>query len=157
MSVERKREMNSSDFEVDSNDLHFQSKVKTLKVLEGARTGLTVAALLCGITILGLSADALAVYNDTHIGQDFLLPLWPDNFNVRPTVALVAGSAIVVIANAVGLLFGKVKVVSFLFHFPFFFRCRWRWRSSAGAAASKPEPRPSWPISFSAGCPEALC
>jgi len=82
-------------------------------MLESARTGLTIVALLAGVTILGVSADALAVYNATNIGQDFLLPLWPDNFNLRPTVALVAGSAIVVVANAVGLLFGRVKVVSF--------------------------------------------
>lgn len=111
MSIERKREMNSSDFEVDSDDFHYQSKLKVLKTLESVRTALSIVALLTGITILGVSADALAVYKSTHIGQDFHLPLWPDNFNVRPTVALVVGSAIVVVANAVGLLFGKVKVL----------------------------------------------
>lgn len=112
MSVEPKRQANSSDFEVDSQHIDFQSKVKTThKVLEAARKSLSIVALLAGITILGVSADALAVYQATHLPSDFLLPLWPQAFNLRPTVALVVGSAIVVVANAVGLLSGTVKVV----------------------------------------------
>lgn len=104
----------ASDFEVDSQDLHLRSKVKTLRVIDSARVGLTVVALLMGITVLGVSADALAVYDSTHVGRDFLLPLWPDNFNLRPTVALVVGAAIVVISNVVSLLSSKVQTVSLL-------------------------------------------
>lgn len=102
----------ASDFEVDSQDLHLQSKVKTLRIVDSARVGLTLLALLMGITVLGVSADALAVYDDTHVHHDFRLPLWPDEFNLRPTVALVVGAAIVVISNSVSLLFSKVQTVS---------------------------------------------
>lgn len=111
MTTESKRGYASS-FEANSEDLHLQSKIRTLRMVDGARVGLTVLVLSMGITILGVSGDALAVYDATHVPHDFLLPLWPDQFNLRPTVALVVGSAIVVVASAVSLLFSKVQSVS---------------------------------------------
>ena len=83
---------NLSDFESDSADLHHQSRAGLAHRLDGARVGLTLLALLAGITILGVSGNALAVYNGTHLPGDFLLPLWPDQFNLRPTVALTTAA-----------------------------------------------------------------
>lgn len=111
MSTESKKGYASS-FEVDSHDHHLQSKIRTLELTDNVRISLTLVALLMGITVLGVSADALAVYDATHVPHTFLLPLWPDQFNLRPTVALVVGSTIVVLANAVSLLFSKVQSVS---------------------------------------------
>lgn len=104
----------ASDFEVDSQDLHLQSKVRSLRLVDTARISLTALALLMGLTVLGVSADALHVYNETHLGREFRLPLWPDEFNLRPTVALVAGAAVVVVCNAVSLVGSKVQSVCFL-------------------------------------------
>ncbi len=101
----------SSEFEVDSQDLHLQSKMRSIRRVDGARVSVTVLALLMGITILGVSADALNVYNTTHVSGDFLLPLWPDDFDLRPTVALVAGAAVVAMANVVSLLCSRVRLV----------------------------------------------
>lgn len=102
----------ASDFRADdSNDLHLQSKMKTVRMLDGARVGAAALALLMGLTVLGVSANTLRVYNDTHVAADFLLPLWPDEFNIRPTVALVAGSVVVTVANLVGLCFSQVRFV----------------------------------------------
>jgi hypothetical protein len=109
---EPKNAANTSDFEVDSQDLQMHSKIRTLRVVDGARVSLTALALLAGITILGVSADALAVYDSTHLSGDFLLPLWPDHFDLRPTVALVVGAAIITIINIVSLACSKVKYVS---------------------------------------------
>lgn len=102
----------ASDFEVDSQeDVHLRSKLRTLGVVDGVRVGLTVLALLAGATVLGISADALAVYSATHVAADFYLPLWPENFDLQPTVALCVGSAIVVVASFVSLLCSKVQTV----------------------------------------------
>jgi len=109
MAGQMKHEASASDFEVDSQDLHLQSKIRTLHRVDGVRVSLTVLALLMGISILGLSADAVNVYNTTHVSHDFLLPLWPDEFDFRPTVALVAGAVIVVLTNIASLLFSKVR------------------------------------------------
>lgn len=101
---------NVSDFEVDSQDLHYQSKVRSLRMIDGARVGLTTVALLMGLTILGVSGNTINVYNNTRISSDILsLALWPDDFNLQPTVALVVGSTIVFVSNVVSLLFSKVR------------------------------------------------
>lgn len=98
--------------EVNLQDVQYQKHLKKIRLVDAARVGLTVFALLCGFTVLGTSADTLAVYNSTHLSGEFHLPLWPDQFDLRPTIALVVGSSIVVFVNIVSLLFSKVKVVS---------------------------------------------
>lgn len=108
MATEKRGDASSSD--VDSQDLHLQAKIRSLRMIDGARTGLTVLALAMGITTLGVSAHTLAVYDSTHVSHDFLLPLWPEEFNLKPTVALVAGSAIVLVSNIVAVLFSRVQL-----------------------------------------------
>ncbi len=116
----KKGETSSSDFEVDSQDLHLQSQMKTVRRVDGARVGVTVLALLMGLTVLGVSADALNVYNATNVPQQFFLPLWPDDFDLRPTIALVIGAVFIVVANIVSLFASKVPAVSNPSpHFPF--------------------------------------
>lgn len=109
MSNETKVTASSSDFEVDPRDVAYQGHVKSILLADSVRVGLTALALLCGLTILGTSSDALMVYNTTNVSH---LPLWPQQFDLRPSVALVVGSVIVVLTNIVSLVFSKVKMVS---------------------------------------------
>jgi hypothetical protein len=104
----------TSDFEVESHDLQRHSRHRTIRLVDGVRVSLTLLALLSGITILGTSGHALNVYNTTSVSKDFLLPLWPDEFDARPTVALVVGSVIVVLSNVLSLAFSKTPSVSYL-------------------------------------------
>ncbi|KAI0123856.1 hypothetical protein BJ170DRAFT_98861 [Xylariales sp. AK1849] len=101
----------STDFEVESHDLHYQSHLRSVRLIDSGRVGLTALALLSGLTILGTSGDALSVYNTTSVSTNFLLPLWPDEFDLRPTVALVIGSAIVVLTCILSLVFSKMPVL----------------------------------------------
>ena len=112
MSTSPKIEIPSSDFEEDSHGVSLESRFRIFHIVDNARLALTILALAAGITILGVSADSIAVYDATHVADDFLLPLWPANFNLHPTVALVAGSAIVVLANAVSIVASKTQTVS---------------------------------------------
>jgi hypothetical protein len=98
----------TSGFESDAASLSWHPTVKKLGIVETIRVSLTTTALLFGITILAVSADALTVYNNTHLPADFLLPLWPDHFDIRPTIALVVGSSIVNVSNIISLVFTKV-------------------------------------------------
>ena len=109
-----KSKVSGSSFEVDADDLYIQQKVKVINRIDSARIGATLLALLMGLTILGVSADALNVYNTTNVSADFFLPLWPQDFDLRPTVALVAGAVFVTATNVVSLLCSRVKVVSHL-------------------------------------------
>ncbi|KAK7403254.1 hypothetical protein QQX98_010988 [Neonectria punicea] len=106
-----KTEVSASNFEVDSEDLRLDSKIRMYRLVDNARLGLTALALAAGITVLGVSADSVAVYHATHVLDDFLLPLWPYNMDFRPTVALVAGSAIVIVTNVISLLASKIQTV----------------------------------------------
>jgi len=101
-----------SDFEVDSRDMHLQSRFRALRVIDNARVATTALALLMAITILGVSGNTLAVYDHTRVpsgfNELFSLSLWPAELNIRPTVSLVVGSSIIMVTNIAALCFSKV-------------------------------------------------
>jgi len=101
----------ASSFEAESQDLHLQSKMRTVTMVDSARAGVTVLALLMGLTVLGVAGNTLRVYESTHVAHEFMLPLWPDHFNLRPTVSLVIGSVIVLVANLIAVCFSHVGVL----------------------------------------------
>lgn len=107
-----KQEMTSSHYEVDGHDRYLQKQSKMLRVVDAARLSITLASLVCGIVILGLSTDAISAYNSTRISEVGWLAIWPASFDLRPTVALVVGSCLVTVANIAGLLCSKVPQVS---------------------------------------------
>ncbi|KAI1810904.1 hypothetical protein GGS20DRAFT_144264 [Poronia punctata] len=111
MSFANKAPVHASDYEVDPRDATYRKQQSRIRLLNSVRLGLTALSLLAGVTILGATSHALIVYNNTHLPSDFNLPLWPTEFDVRPTVALVVGSAIVVAANLVSFVFSKVRVL----------------------------------------------
>jgi len=106
-----KSEMNAESSSFDAPTLTSQSSSKIARVVESAGTGLTVLALLAAITIVATAADALAVYNTTSLPSDYayLLPLWPADFNMRPSVALVVCGSIIVVASAASLIHKKLS------------------------------------------------
>ena len=106
MSSETKVQAAASDYEIDPQHA---AALKTIRLLDAARVGLTMLGLLFGLTILGTSADVISVYHTTHIPG---MPLWPSEFDLRPAVALVVGSVIIVLASAVSLACSKVTMVS---------------------------------------------
>jgi hypothetical protein len=108
MEKSNRSQNSASSFEGASQDLHLESKMRSARLVDSARAGTTVLALLMGLTVLGVSGNTLRVYNDTNVSPEFMLPLWPDAFNARPTVALVIGSVIVFIANIIALCFSHV-------------------------------------------------
>ncbi|ETS76054.1 hypothetical protein PFICI_12998 [Pestalotiopsis fici W106-1] len=108
MSQDTKTPVAASALEVASPDLQSQYNHRSIRAVDGLRLSLTLLSLLCGVTVLGTSGHALNVYNTTSVSTGFLLPLWPDEFDARPTVALVVGSAIVVLASILSLVFSKI-------------------------------------------------
>ncbi|CAK7206423.1 hypothetical protein SEUCBS139899_009215 [Sporothrix eucalyptigena] len=114
MSLLEKQPNSSSEFEVDSNhnlqqDAHLDSKIRTLRFLDAGRAAATLLALLMGLAVLGTTGHALQAYNtsrfDASSGGAAWLSMWPNNsaFDVKPTVALVVGAALVVLANIIAL------------------------------------------------------
>ncbi|KAI1844091.1 hypothetical protein JX265_009646 [Neoarthrinium moseri] len=108
MSSETKSAASASNFEVDPHEHSSQSHLRATRLVDGVRVSLTALGLLLGLTVLGTSGNTLSVYNTTSVPTNNLLPLWPDEFDLRPTVALVVGSAIVVFASILSLITSKV-------------------------------------------------
>ncbi|KAH0495777.1 hypothetical protein TgHK011_009308 [Trichoderma gracile] len=110
-----KNEISASDFEVEAQDaqrqVQHQAKLRLISLVHGARVALTVLALAAGITVLGVAANGLIVYHETYLPPDFFLQLWPEEFDLRPTQALIAGGVLVVVANLVSLLFSRVQAL----------------------------------------------
>jgi hypothetical protein len=84
------------------------SSTKLIRFTKHAQFGLSLLALLSSLVILGTSADALAVYNTTHLTSEFFLPLWPNDFNLKPTIALIVCGVIIFLANAVFIIFSRL-------------------------------------------------
>ncbi|KAK5989077.1 hypothetical protein PT974_10575 [Cladobotryum mycophilum] len=100
-----------SEFEVESQDLHLESKIRSINRIHSLRLALTALALGVGVVVLGTSADSLATYSTTHLPADFFLQLWPEKFDLGPTTALVAGSGLIILANGVSLFTSKTQSI----------------------------------------------
>jgi hypothetical protein len=111
MSIGTKTEISASNFETDVESVRTETSFRLYRLIDGARLGLTVLALAAGLTILGLSADTIAVYHATYVPEDWFLQLWPSNFDMGPSIALVVGGALVIVANLVSLVAGKIPTV----------------------------------------------
>jgi hypothetical protein len=110
--TENKPEFASEFQEFETRDVGYEKRQRTARVIESVRFAATLLALLAGLTILGTSADTLGVYNKTSLGQEFFISLWPAEFDIRPTTALVICSTIIFVASAISLVIMKVSAVS---------------------------------------------
>ncbi len=102
----------ASDFnEFETRDAGHEKAIRTTRMVESARLGLTVLALVASITIVGTAAHTLAVYNTTTLDSEYFLSLWPSEFDIRPTTALVICGSIVVVASASSVAAIKIPAV----------------------------------------------
>ncbi|KAJ1337453.1 hypothetical protein MN608_00305 [Microdochium nivale] len=101
-------------FQVEISSQHDQSHdaaQKNDKVYGSIQLALHCLGLLCGLVVLGTSANVASVFGSTHLPSDYDLPLWPENLDLRPTNALIAGGVLVVLANLAALAFAKVSML----------------------------------------------
>ncbi|PQE02907.1 hypothetical protein CJF31_00002712 [Rutstroemia sp. NJR-2017a BVV2] len=76
----------------------------SVQLASHARLGLTVLGAISGLVIMATTADALRVYNDTHLGREYMLPIWPASFDLKPTVGMVACGTIIFVSSVVSLI-----------------------------------------------------
>lgn len=107
----------ASDFsEFETRDAGHEKAIRTTRMAESVRLGLTVLALVASITIVGTAADTLSVYNTTTLGSEYFLSLWPSDFDIRPTTALIICGAIVIVASTCSLAASKIPAVCLQTH-----------------------------------------
>lgn len=117
MSMKSSRPETKPELRFDTNEYEpptaaRQQKTGPARLVESVGLGLTVLALLSSIVIVGTAGDTLGVYNKTTLGPEFPLSLWPSEFDLRPTVALVTGGTIIMLSSIAFLVATKVPAVS---------------------------------------------
>lgn len=108
-----KTQLSTSEFEVETQHLDYEAKARLFRLVDTTRVLLTAVGLAAAVAALGLSADSLLVYNNTHVPAEFLLPLWPADFDLGPTHALIAGSTIVIVASGISIIASRIGAVSY--------------------------------------------
>jgi len=106
-----KPQFNTDISEFETRHVGYEKSVRTARSVESVRLGLTALALLAGISIVGTSADTLSVYNTTTLSGDYFLAIWPTEFDLRPTIALVTCGAIITIASTVSIVASRLPPI----------------------------------------------
>ena len=83
-----------------------------VKAIHYARLGLSVIFVALGTAAVASEGHALQVYNHTHLDSQWWLPLWPQYFDVRQTVTVLAGSAIIVFTSLIYIIAALIPSVS---------------------------------------------
>jgi hypothetical protein len=112
--MESKSQFQPEVNEFEPRQAAFDKNAKTARAAESIRLTLMTLALLAGLTIVGTSANTLSVYNKTHLSSDFLLPLsgvWPSEFDLRPTIALVSCGSVIAVTSGIALIASKTSSV----------------------------------------------
>jgi len=104
-------EISASDFETESRRLSIDSKLRTLRIVDASILIITAIATLAGVAVLSLAADNLKVYHATYLPPEFLLSLWPEEVDLRPTEALIGAGAVAVVVNLVALAASKLGAI----------------------------------------------
>lgn len=107
-----KTQLSTSEFEAEAASLQIEAKTRMFRIVDSSRISLAALSIALSIATMGLSAHALSVYERTHVAANFHLPLWPEKFDVQPTVALVACSTLIMAFASVSILASRVASVS---------------------------------------------
>ncbi|CZT50448.1 uncharacterized protein RSE6_11431 [Rhynchosporium secalis] len=111
MSVTSSKPEMQSDFQEFDVPVARPQKSGAFRAVESVGLGLTVLALLLSVTIVGTAGDTLGVYNKTTLGSGFPIALWPRDFDLRPTVALVTCGTIIMLSSITFLIATKVPAI----------------------------------------------
>ena len=112
MSSRLKNEVSVSDFEEEAYNVDTRSKTRHVRIVNAIRISLNVLAFATGLVVLTMAADAKATFNNTSVPPNYLVSLWPYDFNIRPTDALIGTGAIVLIMTCFSFVLSLAPAVS---------------------------------------------
>lgn len=110
-ATETKSQFTPEITEFETHDLAQRKNAQTKRLTEAMRLGLTVLTLLIGIMIMSTTADSIAVYKKTSLSEDYLLPLWPFDFNLGPNIAIMVAGVVVFLSSIISVAVNKVSAV----------------------------------------------
>ena len=86
--------------------------LRRVRILQYVRLGLCAISIALSTTVIACEGHALHVYDATHLKSEWWLPLWPQHFDLRPSVTLLVGSAIVLVASLTYVVISLIPSVS---------------------------------------------
>lgn len=109
-----KNEVSFSDFEQQTYHVNANTNQKSrhLRTVHWIRNVMNSVAFVCGVLVFAFALDAKVTYNNTSVPANYLLSLWPQQFNVGPTNALISTGVIVVITSFVTAVVSWPSTVS---------------------------------------------
>ena len=87
---------------------------RRIHMVHNCRIALSVLLLGAGAAIVGCEAHTLHSYNSTHLSDEWFLPLWPQYFDLRPTIGIMIGGAVVAATSLACLVCEVMPCVSVL-------------------------------------------
>lgn len=85
--------------------------LKQAQWLRWIRLAFILLTIATGTAALGCAGHVLQRYNDTHLGSNYHLPLWPRTVDLRPTLAVLIPAAIITAASLVYLVVSLIPTV----------------------------------------------
>lgn len=77
---------------------------RLLRIVDWSRIALALLLITAGSAAVGCEGHALYTYNSTHLSNEWFLPLWPQHFDLRPSVGILTGASVVIFTSCVYLM-----------------------------------------------------
>ncbi|WEW54631.1 hypothetical protein PRK78_000051 [Emydomyces testavorans] len=78
--------------------------IRRTRILQWVRMGLCAAMVVLAVAAVGAEGHPLRYYNKTVQYEKMYLSLWPENIEMRPTIALIACGSIIALQSLVYLI-----------------------------------------------------
>jgi hypothetical protein len=80
------------------------TRLRLLRLIHSGRIVLSVVLVAAAAAIVGCEADAIRTYNSTNLSSQWFLPLWPQNLDLRPSIGIIVGGALIILTSSLYLL-----------------------------------------------------
>jgi hypothetical protein len=86
--------------------------LRLIRMIHLGRIVLSAVLVAAGAAIIGCEGQALYTYNSTNFSSEWFLPLWPQTLDLRPSVGILVGGAVVVLTSCLYLFCAIMPAVS---------------------------------------------
>jgi hypothetical protein len=80
------------------------ASLRKIRIIDWGRIVISLLLIAAGSAIVGSEGHAIYTYNSTHLSNEWFLPLWPQHFDLRPSIGTLVGGAVVVFTSCLYLI-----------------------------------------------------
>jgi hypothetical protein len=87
------------------------TSLRLLRMIHSGRIVISVVLIAAAAAMVGCEAHALQTYNSTNLSSEWFLPLWPQNFDLRPSIVIMVGGAVIILTSSLYLFCAVLPAV----------------------------------------------